>query len=297
MGYVLPPREVFEIDPESIAQDTNERVGKKGFGLGGWIETVCPPEGGMYARYEGLLHPYKGHPWAEAVEANNKLKRATLALVKPFAHKVMVLPAIAFALTPQKWKISFLEGWLWEYWRQFEEIMVNGQHCYVLLEERYNNFSRALWKLIYHFLMGIGITEQTAYNTGKIIATMFEWDDAYRLPAEDAFSETTLEEMLSNPRKEILRIVNILAQRSNVHMGARFNSFAQIIAAAMLIPKVNKSFKAALKKIKFEFLQLDEIDYYHVLGRNDYQYLGRSIEDRIEERKKIEVVSQIQVAS
>lgn len=293
MSIILPPREVFEADPETVIQDDTERIARKGYGFGGWTETRCPPEGGMYAYYEGLLHPYKGHPWAQAVEANNQLKRHTLALFVPLANSKLALPAIVFACLPWKWKIEILEGFLENYCREADFVMWR----FYFGEAYYNKCSRQLWIFSYHFLMNLGVAEELAYRTGKVIATMIEWDDAYRLPLEDLFTLTSKEKMTKNLHVELNVMAEALTQRATDTMAGKFGAFIKLFSAILYLPKLKKAFLSALSEVKFEDLQLDEIDYYHVLGRYDYKFLGRELEDRWEERRKMEVTASIQFAN
>ena len=297
MTYVLPPREVFDIDPESIPENNTERMAQKGYGFGGWVETRCPPEGGLYAYYEGLLYPYKGHPWADAVDANNKLKRFTLALLLPYAHKAMVIPGLGFLLLPRSWQISWLENWLDHYWRMFSSIMVEDKKCYTFQEKYYNNLSRELWKFIKIFLNSLGVDAGIADRTGKIFATLIEWDDAYRLRLEDLFSETSQEKMTDNPRREFRMMMRLLKERDTEAMSSRLTLFGNLLSVILLVPKIKKAFIKALGQIKFEALQLDKFDYYHVLYRHDYKFLGRDREDRIQERKNIELVSRLVISN
>ncbi len=298
MGVIYPPKEVFEIDPSGQPQTTFERIAPIGTGIHGWVKTVCPPEGGMLMYDSGLLEPIKGHPYVEAIESNNFVKRVTLMLLMPLGSKEMVLPALGFVLLPWKWKIRLFENWFSHYFR-LVNLIYRTPTCHFLKPQFYNNFSQELWKFIQNLLLELGVNEDTAYQAGKTLATIFQYDDVYRYQGEDVASTTTKEKLLKNPRSEIAKIIQLFAERNQVEGGqlvaGRFIAVLKIASFLLWLPKIRKAFNTALSKADFTQFQLDKIDYYHILGRRDYKFLGRSHEDRMEERRKMEVLSQIMI--
>lgn len=274
MGMVLPPDVIFEESriPLEKAQG--------GYGITNWKETVTPPEGGLFAYYRDEPYPRKGHPYPESVEANNIVKKITIGLFVSLAVPEIILPAFGFLLLPWKRKIKWLEKILFNYCRVADYTL----RLYYMKRQYYNGFAQELWNLTYYFLKHLGISSDLAYRCGKIVANMFELEDAYRARVQDIFSELSIEN-LNNPRKEVNRLVKIYLSREGEGIQERFVSVAKILSYLLLIPRFKRIFVNTLKQANISKLRFDEIDIYWTLNRANYKYLGRDDEDRFTEYK------------
>jgi hypothetical protein len=268
----VPPRKVFQMAPSS----PRARHEASTYDIPDFLYPVRTSSGGMASVYQGHPYPRKGFIYAEAVIALGKVKRFTLALFQSFT-----------ALT--KGPRGFLNTFLYNYVRLVDYSLVNEcERVPYLHYEYYCEFSKATWDFTYFFLRYLKVDFDTALRTGLILATMFENDDAYRFPLEDILSETTKEALLANPRKEIVRLVGIYKQRSQnfntegTAAGNRMESMARMATFLLLIPSVKRAFKFALKSVKFEWFQYDELDEYWALNRGDYQSFGLPLDVRKE---------------
>lgn len=241
-----------------------------------WDFGEYPPRGGIYCHYKGVPFPRKGFVYPEAVWACNIVKRITRTLVAGFSSKDIVLPALGFILTPFKRKIRLLERVLLYYNRVAEWLL----SPHFLKENRYGNCPRELQKLLKRFLMELGISEYIAGRTSKVLITLVEYDDAYRYRIEDLFSESSKEWLLANPRKEINRLLEVLKLRDKTTL-EQFEVFGKVISMGFWLPKVKKAFRKALEPLDFSKLQMDEADMYYCLNRDDYDYGGLSIQQRM----------------
>ncbi len=141
-------------------------------------------------------------------------------------------------------------------------------------------FSLELGKFITTFLYNVGITEKTAVEFGKIVANMFEYDNAYRFRLQDLFTASSLKDMKEKPYKEICRLLKLSKERDSEGVSQKFRYIKPILFLAFLIPKVKKAFIKTLDLIEFKNLQLDEIDLYWIAMRTDYDYLGMEVQER-----------------
>ena len=277
MALVLPPNEVFSVPPTPLPQTQG------GYGTFGWVKDVCPESGGLFAYYKNEPYPRKGHVYPEAVEANNVMKRTTAMLLLSLASSEAALPLLGFVLTPWKRKIKWLEKILFNYVRLGDYI--NRQHY--LKRKFYNQFSKELWNSTYVFLRNLGISAPVAYGCGRVVAHMLELEDAWRARVQDIFSEVDEDTLLGNPRREINRLTQIYIAREKEGLHDRFLALPKLLSIALLFPKIKRIFINTIKATKFENLRYDEIDRYYVLNRNGYDFLGRNIEDRFAEFKKL----------
>ncbi len=152
---------------------------------------------------------------------------------------------------------------------------------FYLEDEAYTPFPRELRKGCEVFLKELGVEAGLASKIGLISATVIELDVAYRYRAEDVFSETTLERMLENPRREILLLMKIFETREpKAHLIKKFSAITNILLFALLSPRVKRAFRKALRAIRFEGLQLDEIERDNVKHLHNYDFFGMTIEER-----------------
>ena len=148
-------------------------------------------------------------------------------------------------------------------------------------------------KFITKFVSGLGVREEIAERFGLTIATLIQYDDAYRYILEDLASETSKEAIINNPRNEIIRLVGILSERvapTNMYrdkMINRFSSIARLITLALYIPKFKVVFIEAIKELDWSKMILDEADKYHTLRWWNYNFGGKTIEERAIEMIKI----------
>lgn len=270
-----------------------------------------PENGGILIHYKGMPFPKKGYPFPEAVFANDNQKHITRFLIGIFEGKETILPLIVFALLPWKLKFKKIEKILSEYGK-IGAWMLNEAF---LVPIRYTEFSREIGAFAYDFLISLGIdknlhhvTSSEGKNIGikqdrngdieplwvtnpnpfggkvfeltRIIATMIEYDDAYRFRLQDIFTESSKEALIENPQKEIKRLTKIFMQREKSHAKEIIKRISDIICLALYHPNIKKAFKDGLRTINFKRLQLDNNDRYHVLIRGDYDFVGLNLEDR-----------------
>src|SRR3990167_8868947 len=124
---------------------------------------------------------------------------------------------------------------------------------------------------------------------GRIIAHLFEFDDAYMFRFQDIMNETTKKALLENPAKEISRLFKIFKEReSRMPMKDKIGAVYLLFKLMFFIPKVRKAFKKAVSEMNIGRCQMEECDVYQVLRwDNGYNFLGRTAQSRVEELKEL----------
>lgn len=276
----VAPNRVYQIPRASAS----ERTEANGYSLGVPLGLAKTKTGGLATWFQGHPFPRKTFIYAGVTEPNNKAKRITLALFLPFASLRNGIKA-------------FLNSYLHNYTRLVDSFYADCDQIPYLYYQYYSEFGKSLWDFIYFFLKRLGIKDQVAYRTGLQIATMIENDDAYRVRLQDLLNEANKEALLKNPRKELLRLLEIYKQREPTlsdekdlnHAGARIIGMAKMISLLLYIPWVKNAFKFALNNVNFEWFKLDEWDHYWTLNRIDYNCNGKTFEERKEEMLEIMV--------
>lgn len=236
-----------------------------------------PETGGMYVWHQGKQYPRKGHVYPEALRDLFYPKRILLSFMGILGNKDMLPIFAIFALLPKRMKGKIIERFIDGYLYSSFEIL---QPHY--LNPRFNmDICRALSQVIMDFIVAFGVNEEKAAKFSLILITLLEYDMAYRLRLEDLLSETTKEKLLANPVKEIEKLIRILAERDprRPHLVKKFDKFAKLMKYGFFF--IREPFRKALAPVKFEMLQLDDIDRYHVRHWTGYNWMGMTIEERV----------------
>lgn len=245
-----------------------------------------PDDQAILAYYVGMKYPVKGLPYEEACNAVNIVKRMAMVYTA-FANKDMLLPALGFALLPYKRKLRQLSRMLETFVRLAEWPLTP----YYLKEQYYCKTAKELLYLVRTFLTKLGIDEQLANRVGQVVAMFMEYDNAYRYRVQDILSETTKERLLKHPITELKRLIAIFNEREQstelATVGGKFNAVFRMLSFAFYHPKFKAAFTDALQASQFSNLQFDEADRHHCLNRNDYQFFGQTIEQRMAEYDSI----------
>ncbi len=273
---VQAPKDIYAdrhvIDDSLLGKGTRFNITER-------VET--PPEGGIYAYLKGIPFPRKGLPTPENCWANDNVKRVMVFLLRSLGTKDMLLPGIAFAIIPWSWKLRTMNRMLFEFSRIGCWLLQGA----FLKPHLYSNPTKPLQKGVAVFLKDVGIQERTSDDVAKIIATVLEYDDAYRYRFEDIMSCTERHHLVASPVREVRRLIDIFRAREKyTDMMSKLDAFEAIASLALMHPRIRRSFKKAVIAIRpdeFQMLKMDEADRYHTLLRGDYDFGGKPIELRM----------------
>jgi hypothetical protein len=274
---LIPPPEAFKYKLEG----KTENVYKQSGNLNTIAERVdYPYEGGMLVYHQGLKYPSKGIRYDRemvALDYTKSLLMTVLAGLNPFS--IFQIYGIRTRFTRTAYQIL---------------------KPHILNERFMKQSSRDAWNLTYNVCkeldlkalrrLGIedtpevikGLKENYAVQVADIVSSFIEYDNAYDLILKDLFMETTYEDLLNHPIREVLKMMNLFMQR-NGHIGKKFKKLAYIGAILLCIPRVLRAYKGALTKLGHTPFQADEADKYFMLNQTYYDYMGRSFEDRSKE--------------
>ena len=118
-------------------------------------------------------------------------------------------------------------------------------------------------------------------KTAEIIATLFEYDDAYRYRLNDLMSETKKDTMLKHFPREIKRLLAIDAAReTSKGVNEKFKNIYRLLRVLCLIPKVKRAIIQGLKAVDWKGWQLTESEIFHTFLWNDYNVQGKKDDER-----------------
>lgn len=238
-------------------------------------------EHGYLIYKKGLLKPSKGLVYPEAVKAINTAKKALMTILWFLKSKWSWGLIAVFALLPRKKKVVIIEKILSRYWSIVCHILEQHQ-----LEHHYQvPTAKEVEKFVSVFLKVYGINDDISDKFASVVATIFEYDDAYRYRLQDICSETSAALLLADPIKEISRLLPIY-QKREFQSERLFNDVKSVTLLRYVLKfnvRLRASFNAALRGIDFKGLQFDEIDHYNILMKGGYDFLGRDFDSRYKE--------------
>lgn len=279
--YLIPKIDpkVFLCARRTVMEDKVENISKETSILPIIIGAKAYPDipQGIEIYYQNIPFPRKGFPDADILNALNIVKKDTISWLMGFANKYLIPCYIVFAFFPYKWKLKvfnqFIHGYIRKanYWLDF----------WFYQPQYYCPFAAELKNLIKFFLWDLGINREYAHQLAMIGIMFMEHDDRFRLPFQDAFSSTTKQRLLENPRKELKIIAQLIQQREGfAFTKERLNTVFVLLNWALLIPKIRRAFKKAIGLIDFPKLQFTEADVYNALRWSNYNALDIPFSER-----------------
>ena len=187
------------------------------------IETVDVTKGVLFY-YQGATYPRKSWPFDDAIFAINIAKRAFLQLLHP----------------------SSIFGW----------------------KKNLANFERTASYALRGVYMKPGYMTPVAQEilklpfgeTAKIMAHIFEYDDAYRYRLQDIIAECDTQTLFSNPTGECIKLIDILIRRE--HSEGMKAKWRKLYFFAWLLIPLKFWFIDKFFKVDFDNLKPDEADKY-----------------------------------
>lgn len=218
---------------------------------------------GTLVWYQGAKQPKKGFPSPQALYALNQIKKI---IIEGFSILNIFIALGIFISDKNRLLRSFNVI--------FDKIFLN----FKIKDEYLCKSAFNLAKFVQGLLENLGIDKTIAYEFAFNIAQIIEYDDAYRYRVQDVMSEINNDNMLKNPRKELLRLMDIWQERDRPGVTAKMRKIITPITYFLYIPKFKKAFVSNVYSL--HEMRYDDADWYWVCRRSDYNFGGVSYEER-----------------
>ena len=243
---------------------------------------------------DGPLVYHKGFPYPEKGIRDNFVmisiqivKRYLIAWINFLSSKPLLPAYFVLIFLPWKYKLKLLEEFLHSF-ESFANIIDIYAYHFTMEYRNYTPFGQELINGLQVFLKELGISDYISLQCSFYFASLLDTDRAYRYRIEDILSETTTEKIYNNPRKELLLLIKIWIDREGrEQVFKKVESVLRIASFVLWLPKVKKAIRKAVKAVKFERMQLDEADTYHVKFLSGYKFLGMTYKERLEKWPEI----------
>lgn len=270
LQVVHPPKFLFEDDgvridnPDAVQPSDNVVMSN--------THATCPEEGGVYLYTPGCKWPEKGWPFREAVFAIDTVKRA----IMNSARFVLSIPRNLFQ--PSKIVRSGLE--------QFTDYTEN-------VFTRWGVYWKPQYyctcvREIYRVGMEMAGEDIVSQRFVKAICMILEFDNAYRYRFQDIMEEFHVILFLEDPTQELIRLLEIGRDRDPNGTGPKYQTIIRVLPWLMKIRIIRETLKSFFNRVDLTQLWLDEIDWYRVTVWGDYNFRGKTLDERLIERARID---------
>jgi len=256
----------------------------------GLVEDIIhPPEGGTFTKFYGCSYLFKGYPNVRIVELLDAPKDMFSSIPKligsmPFWLKVFSLVLFLFLkLTARKFLTRVLGTYVAIAHNPIKKYLFSLRMYCASIGEIYRTLTVVIGR------------------RGKIIKTILlmirdigcmalQNDTAYKFRVQDILPEVNVEALKENPIKEIRRVINIFIEREKTKgMDVRWAKLGKMIIFWLRVsPKARRLLVEFFSEIDLEKVKLDEADWYFVLKREQYDFRGISLEERLKIKERID---------
>lgn len=223
-----------------------------------------PDAGGILTFMDGHEEPYKGFPYFEFVDKIDVMKKLTRAHLSGLYHALKTRNKLQLAtllVVPWFFK-DFLRVQLYTLWKLIDRFRIK--------KERYCDAIREMHRV---FSLG-GESEELKLQIKDVFCMFLEFDNAYRYRFQDVIVELNKEKLRTAPRKELIRLFDVLASRENSQEIKDTWKLARL-ALKFYLPldrELTRILQEVFLEADLEKLRLTKEDVHYCHKRKDYTF-------------------------
>ena len=224
------------------------------------VQVEFPEKGGIVTYMGDMPHPYKGFPFFEFVDKVDILKKISRSVLSGLYHQLKRKKLLLVTLLPAIWLVKpLMRMYLYVMYRQIDRFKVK--------REMYSDAVRE----IYRAFTGTTEFHQMFRDT---LCMILEMDNAYRYRFQDIIVELDKSALLRNPRKELIRLLKILAEREKTQDIKDTWFLLKLVVNLYLVSdkELRDFLKNALFGLNLYDVELKIEDKLFAAGRKDYTF-------------------------
>ena len=224
---------------------------------------------GVLTYIKGRKRPFKGYIYPEAVRASGTVKRVLKETVRLITSREMFWFFLPILFLPRFLKRKITKRWI----EWFVNYSTRAFEPYRIKTERFCQSGREIYRVATNIAKD-ETEKEAVYN----LCMVWEYDYIYRFIGQDIFGELD-KKNLKNPRKELIRLADILLERSN-NDGIEAN-IRRARKLVRFLPKwILNGVVRFLQELDPEEMKLDETDFYWCCDMPQYDFRGISYKSR-----------------
>jgi len=249
----------------------------------GVVERIIePPEGGTFLKFIGCDYLYKGTTDQKVIDVLYFPKRRLRNFISFLTTKWgTTLTLLTFPF--KKPMLIFLAE------QYLKDVYLESFTKYLFLSEsKYCISVREIWRVMTLFIGQVKNEriQNILFKLRNIICMILEFDVAYRLMVQDILPNFNKQAVKENPGKEMERVLDIFYERTNDTRWKKIGKTGLFLLKVWLA--LRKLVVRFLLEIDLDKIKLDNADYYFCLQRPDYKFRGKSLEERLRQKRMID---------
>lgn len=231
------------------------------------LRVEFPEAGGVLTYMGGHDHPYKGFPFFEFVDKIDLIKKISRAFLSGIYHALKGRAWLAITFIPAMWFArSILRVGVYVFYRMVERFRIKSIRYCDAIRELYRAFSE-----------GFDPDEKThefRIQVRDLVCMFLEFDNAYRYRIQDVLPELDKEALRKHPRRELIRLCDLMASRETTQEIRDTWKLLKICAEYYLLfdRKTLRLVVDTLSRIDLEKITLSVEDKQFCRPRTDYNF-------------------------
>ena len=251
----------------------------------GYIKRQFQTDKGMVTEFYGCLYLYKGTLFGDTLDAVATVKRVLMATIGLVLRYWFLLPfTILFYKRVFRdfiyWFAQIYEVDLkkktYRYLAQFSPVPRELIRAGLKLANDGKDVEYNDWK------ENEGISDEFRVRIRRVVwcvGTFIQSDSAYYKRPQDALSNLDKRKLKENPRREILRLFDILISRENT-IKHKVNQLRKLASILLYFPPIKRLVFEYFNEFDVSQFQPDEADRYFAARVQGYDFEGKTIEER-----------------
>lgn len=264
-------------------------------GCTGILEKVITNDDSVYCKWFGCSYLFKGYPDRAIVEGLGLAKAMISAIPRELIEKSFWSKfALVMMFLFQRRKFIHLCH-VWFNTIYTNEVLKSGSN-----PQRYGRSVKELRRAVYAVLnadydllhgdfqaMNKDEVKELIAKVTEFVCLFIELDSAYRFRIQDAFGNLDKAAVKKDVVKEMRRIFNLMLEREKpTGIRHKISSAANLCILFLRLSKGAREWtRNLLLELDIEKLRLDEDDWYFCLRRDNYNFEGVPLENRLALKK------------
>jgi len=212
---------------------------------------------GVHTFFTNTVYPCKGFHYNDTVEIVDEVKKTLMGFLRGFfgGMKRNPIKMVVFLLFFRgQFQVIFNEL-LMELNTRLGRVQQKPQYYCMSGRELYRTFNKMIiwyprWKTQIEYIR-------------NIVCMIWEYDDAYRYPAQDVFEEFNPENARKDIIGEIRRLINVYMERDFRGTSLKFERISKLLVLIRCMPKYRQALERFFLELDINQIKLDEADCYH----------------------------------
>lgn len=165
------------------------------------------------------------------------------------------------------WRMIFYKHWIDRFNHESKEILKGVPVDITDSADEIGEFAN-----VFFFHLGM---ESQSWIFGNIVKGIIGYDMAYRLRIQDMMNEADKYQLSVNPRRELRRLWKTYERREQMiptYMLPKSKRLFSLILLVLYVPKINKSFRKAVRETDWDKIKFTEEDREWIEVRKDYLF-------------------------